>query len=65
LHDRKTLGYQLKDDGMFVLYSVGEDGHDDGGDPQSAPAGKFDLWEGKDAAGRWQRVRRVTGALEH
>ena len=45
----KTLGYLLKDDGTFVLYSVGEDGHDDGGDPQSAPAGKFDLWEGKDA----------------
>ena len=45
----KTLGYLLKDDGTFVLYSVGEDGHDDGGDPQSAPAGKFDLWKGKDA----------------
>jgi len=45
----KTLGYRLRDDGTFVLYSVGEDGHDDGGDPESAPTGKFDLWEGTDA----------------
>jgi len=51
-----ALGYRLIG-GTFVLYSVGEDAHDDGGDPQSALGGRFDLWEGKDvvwpvAAGR-------------
>ena len=44
-----AIGYRLKDDRTFVLYSVGEDGNDDGGDPQSASRGKFDLWDGKDA----------------
>jgi hypothetical protein len=31
--DGKPLRYRLKEDGQFVLYSVGEDGVDDGGDP--------------------------------
>ena len=50
----KALGYRLEDDGTFVLYSVGEDGHDDGGDPKSASVGKFDLWESRDAV--WPAV---------
>jgi len=34
----------------FVLYSVGEDGRDDGGDPGSLSAtNRFDLWSGRDA----------------
>lgn len=46
----KELLYRVKGDGTFVLYSTGEDGKDDGGDPRPARAdGKFGLWEGRDA----------------
>jgi hypothetical protein len=46
----KPLGYRLIGSGSFALYSVGEDGRDDGGDPTSSGAtNKFDLWSGKDA----------------
>jgi hypothetical protein len=31
----KPLHYQLQTTGAYLLYSVGEDGHDDGGDPTS------------------------------
>jgi hypothetical protein len=31
--DGKPLNYRLKADGTFLLYSVGENGKDDGGDP--------------------------------
>ena len=44
------LNYRLNTNGTFTLYSVGEDGRDDGGDPQ--PVGvtnRFDLWSGRDA----------------
>ena len=44
-----VLRYRLKPDGTFLLYSVGEDARDDGGDPTPPSAGKFDLWEGRDA----------------
>ena len=45
----QPLRYRLKDDGSYVLYSVGEDGKDDGGDP-TPPSGKASgLWEGRDA----------------
>lgn len=46
----KPLGYRLTGGGSFALYSVGEDGRDDGGDPTSlAATNRFDLWSGKDA----------------
>jgi len=46
----KPMGYQLNTNGSFTLYSVGEDGRDDGGDPSSpGVTNKFDLWSGKDA----------------
>jgi hypothetical protein len=45
----KPLCYRLKPDGSFVLYSVGEDGKDDGGDPNPASGAKCGLWEGRDA----------------
>ena len=45
----KLLGYRLKDGGDFVLYSVGEDGHDDGGDPSAASPGSLEMWDGRDA----------------
>ena len=50
LMSAKPLRYQLNADGSFMLYSVGEDGRDDGGEPNSASGtNKFGLWEGKDA----------------
>jgi len=46
----KALRYRLNSDGSFVLYSVGEDGIDDGCDPSPRSAGDTPgLWEGKDA----------------
>jgi hypothetical protein len=44
----KPLSYHLKIDGGYVLYSVGEDGKDDGGDPTSS-GGPGGLWTGRDA----------------
>jgi hypothetical protein len=34
----RTLGYRLKEDGTYVLYSVGEDFQDNGGDPSPKDA---------------------------
>jgi hypothetical protein len=45
----KPLGYRLKPDGTYLLYSVGEDGKDDGGDPSPAPGPPPGLWGGRDA----------------
>jgi hypothetical protein len=46
----KALGYRQNGDGGFVLYSVGEDGKDDGGSATPlASTNKFGLWETKDA----------------
>ncbi len=45
----ESLRYRLNSDGTFLLYSVGEDGKDDGGDPTSTTASRFDLWDGRDA----------------
>jgi hypothetical protein len=51
LMDGQPLRYRLKPDGSFVLYSVGENGRDDGGNPRSEAArGKEgnDLLSGRD-----------------
>jgi predicted metal-dependent hydrolase len=45
----KPLCYRLKPDGSYVLYSVGLDGKDDGGDPSLAPSASPGLWGGRDA----------------
>jgi hypothetical protein len=46
----QPLRYRTNATGGFVLYSVGEDGRDDGGDPNPQNAtNRFDLWSGKDA----------------
>lgn len=46
----KSLCYRLKSDGTFLLYSTGEDGKDDGGDPRPKDGGtNYGLWEGRDA----------------
>ena len=45
----KALCYRLEPNGGFLLYSVGEDGKDDGGDPGAASGNTYGLWEGRDA----------------
>jgi hypothetical protein len=45
----KPLSYRLKADGSYVLYSVGADGKDDGGDPTLPPGTPPSLWGGRDA----------------
>ena len=50
LMSAKPLRYRLNADGSFTLYSVGEDGRDDGGDPSALNVtNRFGLWEGRDA----------------
>jgi hypothetical protein len=45
----KPLGYHLATDRTFVLYSVGEDGKDDNGDPNPRDAaGVPGMWNGRD-----------------
>jgi hypothetical protein len=45
----KGLVYRLKPDGSFVLYSVGEDGIDNGGDATPTAGKKPGFWDGLDA----------------
>ncbi len=45
----RALGYRLKPDGTFVLYSAGLDGRDDGGDPSPTAGAKPGFWDGRDA----------------
>jgi hypothetical protein len=48
--DGQTLHYRLNADGTFTLYSVGDNGVDDGGDPNPAsPRTAFQMWDGRDA----------------
>jgi len=41
--DGSPIRYRLESDGTYVLYSIGEDGKDDGGDPQPADPSKESL----------------------
>ncbi|MBI3880114.1 MAG: hypothetical protein HY301_08610 [Verrucomicrobia bacterium] len=54
----RPLRYRLNADGTFTLYSVGEDGKDDGGDarPKTPPkaGASWQLWDGADAV--WPRA---------
>jgi hypothetical protein len=46
----QPLLYRLNADGSYTLWSVGEDGNDDGGDPDPVGVVKeIDLWSGRDA----------------
>jgi hypothetical protein len=49
--DGKTLRYRLLPGGGYVLYSVGENGKEDGGDPALRPGKAYysRIWEGRDA----------------
>jgi hypothetical protein len=44
----KALVYRLNADGTFALYSVGDDGKDDGGDPHPIEPKSPELWAGRD-----------------
>jgi type II secretory pathway pseudopilin PulG len=55
-----TLGYRAQTNGRFVLYSVGEDGRDDGGDPSGVSTNEFGLWNGRDAV--WPSAASSTKA---
>ncbi|HEY5910165.1 MAG TPA: hypothetical protein VJA21_06125 [Verrucomicrobiae bacterium] len=45
----QPLQYIVKDDGRYILYSVGQDGRDDGGETPFWYRGKYGLWEEPDA----------------
>jgi len=49
--DGANLRYRLNGDGTWILYSVGDDGVDNGGDPRPLePRGLlFSIWDGRDA----------------
>jgi hypothetical protein len=47
--DGQPLRYRLNADGTFTLYSVGEDGRDDGGDPSFTDRWTKYLWYSRDA----------------
>ena len=49
--DGEVLRYELHQPGSFVLYSVGEDGRDNGGDPTATDSTKnyTRIWDGRDA----------------
>lgn len=62
--DGKPLRYKLRPDGDFLLYSVGEDGVDNGGDPTPVPpasSSSFNWRTGRDIV--WPRVA-TPAALE-
>jgi hypothetical protein len=62
LVDGRQLRYRLEPDGSFTLYSVGQDGQDDGGDPTPASSGtqfqKNSCWEGRDWV--WPRATKIS-----
>jgi len=45
----RPLTYRPTADGTYLLYSVGKDGKDDGGDPSPPPGSPIGLWTGRDA----------------
>jgi hypothetical protein len=58
--DGRPLRYRLNGDGSFALYSVGEDGQDDGGDPLPPVSDKSQNaspWAGRD----WVWPQAVAG----
>lgn len=48
-YDGKSLRYHPNVDGTYLLYSIGDDGVDDGGNPTNAASGSSSLY--------WQRAR--------
>ena len=70
--DGKALRYRLlSGDGDFLLYSVGEDGKDDGGDPAQQADKKtyHQIWDGRDAvwpsAATAEEAKLAVGTRKH
>ena len=70
--DGQALRYRLRPGGDdFLLYSVGEDGHDDGGDPAQQKEKKSyrQIWDGRDAvwptAATADEARSAVGTTKH
>jgi hypothetical protein len=63
--DGKPLRYKLRPDGDFLLYSVGEDGVDNGGDPTPVPpaASTINWLAGRDIV--WPRVATPAALAEY
>jgi hypothetical protein len=57
----QPLRYRPKADGTYLLYSVGMDGNDDGGDPTPRPGDPAALWNGRDAV--WPLAASEPAAL--
>ena len=67
--DGKPLCYRLKADGTFTLYSVGDNGRDDGGNPTPpVPTGSMssigEMWRGLDAVWPAPATREEIEAYE-
>ena len=62
-YDGKPLRYQPNPDGTYLLYSIGDDGKDDGGDPTnpSASSGSSEYWQ-SDHARDWVWPQPATDA---
>jgi hypothetical protein len=62
LMDGRPLRYRVEQDGSFTLYSIGQDGQDNGGDPTPAfSASQFQnksCWEGNDWV--WPRASKIS-----
>lgn len=52
-YDGKSLRYHPNPDGTYLLYSVGEDGRDDGGDPTNTASGNSSLYWQNNHARDW------------
>ncbi len=63
--DGNPLRYHPKADGTFILYSVGADGHDDGGDPKPADRPRaLSMWDGRDAVWPQPATKAEVAAAE-
>ncbi len=60
--DGKPLRYRLNPDGTFLLYSIGENGIDDGGNPKPAPDAPRQWWRARDAVWPWPATREQVQA---
>jgi hypothetical protein len=61
--DGQPLRYRINPDGSFLLYSVGQDGQDDGGDPTPAPpASSRQWWVGRDVVWPWPATAEMVKA---
>jgi hypothetical protein len=63
--DGQPLRYRLNPDGSFLLYSVGQDGQDNGGDPTPAPPASASgraWWRGRDVVWPWPATAETVKA---